>query len=173
MRWQITVKKVIVDGYNLIYAHPELGERVRTDAREARETLITILSEYVRARKVKVILVFDSRLSRAAPVPSLPPRLEVVFSRSGLSADELIVKMIESERRPRDVTVVSSDYKDIGRVAKSLGIQVLRAQSFWGEILKQKKRGDKSGEKPTSVSGREVEYWLEEFEGRDEPSEDG
>jgi predicted RNA-binding protein with PIN domain len=169
----MTVKKVIVDGYNLIYAHPELGERVRTDARRAREILITILAEYVRARKVKVTLVFDSRLSRAAPVISLPPRLEVVFSRSGLSADELIVKMMESERQPRSMTVVSSDYKDIGRVAKSLGIQVLPAQSFWREILKEKKRGEKKGEKPTSVSEKEVEYWLEEFEGRGGPSENG
>lgn len=167
------MKKVIVDGYNLIYAHPELKERVRTDARRAREMLITILAGYVRARKVKVTLVFDSRLTRAAPVLSLPPRLEVLFSRSGLSADELIVKMMESERQPGSVTVVSSDYKDIGRVAKSLGIHVLPAQTFWREILKEKKRGEKTEEKPTSVSEREVEYWLEEFEARDEPSEDG
>ncbi|KPJ50062.1 MAG: hypothetical protein AMJ41_01925 [candidate division Zixibacteria bacterium DG_27] len=165
--------KIIIDGYNLIYAHPELKKKIESEAENVRETLISILAEYIRTRKEKLILVFDSAESGVVHKLSLPSRIEVIFSRPGLTADQMIVKMIQSESEPRKVTVVSSDYKDIGAVANSLGVEHLFSEAFWEIILKERKVAKKEEEKPSSVSESEVEYWLKEFQTGTDYSEDG
>jgi len=163
--------KIIVDGYNLIYSHPELKDKVQTDAEKVREILISILAEYIRTRKEKLILVFDSSESGVVYKLSTPSRLEVRFSKPGLTADKMIVKMMQSEPEPQKVTVVSSDYKDIGMIAKSLGVELLSSEAFWKRVSEKRKVDKKDEEKPTSVSESEVEYWLKEFETRRKKSE--
>lgn len=156
--------KIIVDGYNLIYAHPELKKKIGSEALKVREMLIRVLAEYVRTRKEKVVLVFDSSESGVVYKLSTPSRLEVRFSKPGLTADKMIVKMMQSEPEPRKVTVVSSDYKDIGMIAKSLGVGLLSSEAFWRRVSEKRKVDKKDKEKPTSVTESEVEYWLKEFE---------
>lgn len=163
--------KIIVDGYNLIYSHPELKDKVQTDAEKVREILISILAEYIRTRKEKLILVFDSSESGVVYKLSTPSRLEVRFSKPGLTADKMIVKMMQSEPEPQKVTVVSSDYKDIGMIANSLGVELLSSEAFWRRVSEKRKVDKKDEEKPTSVSESEVEYWLKQFETRRKKSE--
>jgi len=165
-RQDTTMHKIIVDGYNLIYAHPELKRRIGSEAEKVREILISILAEYIRTRKEKLILVFDSAESGVIYKLSLPARLEVKFSKPGITADEMIVKMMKSEPEPQNVTVVSSDYKDIGMMANSLGVQLLSSEAFWERLLENRKVDKKDKEKPISVTESEVEYWLKEFETR-------
>jgi predicted RNA-binding protein with PIN domain len=167
------MRKIIIDGYNLIYAHPELKKKIDREAEKVREILISILAEYVRTRKEKVVVVFDSAETGLVYKLSLPSRIEVIFSRPGLTADQMIVKMMQSESEPRKVTVVSSDYKDIGAVATSLGVEHLFSEAFWERILKERKVAKKEEEKPSSVSHKEVEYWLKEFRAKPDHSEDG
>lgn len=158
------MNKIIIDGYNLIYAHPELKKKIGSEALKVREVLIRVLAEYIRTRKEKLILVFDSSESGVVYKLSLPARLEVKFSKPGVTADEMIVRMMKSEREPQKLTVVSSDYKDIGMMANSLGVELLSSEAFWRRVSEKRKVDKKDKEKPTSVSEREVEYWLKEFE---------
>ena len=119
----------------------------------------------------KLLLVFDSSESGVVYKLSTPSRLEVRFSKPGLTADKMIVKMMQSEPEPQKVTVVSSDYKDIGMIAKSLGVELLSSEAFWRRVSEKRKVDKKDKEKPTSVTGSEVEYWLKEFETRRKKSE--
>jgi predicted RNA-binding protein with PIN domain len=170
------MRKIIIDGYNLIYAHPELKKKIDSEAEEVREILIRVLAEYIRTRRIEIVVVFDSAASGVVYKLSLPSRIEVIFSRPGLTADQMIVKMMQSESEPRKVTVVSSDYKDIGAVATSLGVEHLFSEAFWEIILKERKVAKKEKEeeeKPSSVSEKEVEYWLQEFQAKPDHSEDG
>jgi predicted RNA-binding protein with PIN domain len=170
-RQDTTMQKIIVDGYNLIYAHPELKKKIGSEALKVREILIRVLAEYIRTRKEKLILVFDSSESGVLYKLSTPSRLEVRFSKPGLTADKMIVKMMQSEPEPQKLTVVSSDYKDIGMIAKSLGVELLSSEAFWRRVSEKRKVDKKDEEKPTSVSESEVEYWLKEFETRRKNSE--
>ena len=51
---------LIVDGYNIIGAWPELQELKETNLEHARARLIEILSVHAALSKRKVILVFDA-----------------------------------------------------------------------------------------------------------------
>jgi len=167
------MQKIIIDGYNLIYAHPELKKKIESEAEGVREILVSILAEYLRTRKEKVVVVFDSAERGVVYKSPRPSRLQVRFSKPGLSADQMIVGMMRSEPRPQKLTVVSSDYKDIGAVANSLGVELLSAETFWERLTKRKRGAAKEAEKPTSVSPREIEYWLREFQTGKDRSEDG
>lgn len=166
------MQKIIIDGYNLIHAHPELKKKIEREAEKVREILIGVLAEYIRTRKEKLILVFDSAERGVVYKSPRPSRLQVRFSKPGLSADQMIVRMMKSEPQPQKLTVVSSDYKDIGVVANSLGVELLSSETFWRRVSEKRKVDKKDTEKPTSVAESEVEYWLREFQTGTDRSED-
>ncbi len=51
---------LLVDGYNIIFAWPELEELVDENMDAARNKLMDILSNYQPIRKCKIMLVFDA-----------------------------------------------------------------------------------------------------------------
>lgn len=51
---------LLVDGYNIIFAWPELKELADADVRAAQTKLMDILSNYQGYKKCTLILVFDA-----------------------------------------------------------------------------------------------------------------
>lgn len=151
----------LIDGYNLIYADSALASLMDDYMEEARERLMNKLYVFCSHGKHKSTVVFDGK----AGIPYIikhPPGIQVIFTR-GIDADRQIRKMIEAANNPAHLTVVTSDYKDIGHYAEICGAALLRSDQFLDQLEKFESRNRGEPEKPETVTAEEVGYWLKRF----------
>lgn len=136
---------LIVDGYNIIGAWPDLRalkDQDRMD--EARDLLISKMAEYQSYTGVKVMIVFD-----AYNVPG-PGRLiedyqvEVYFTKKKETADEKIEQIVSQyQQKNRQIYVATSDYTSQrvifgqGALRKSARELLLDMESAGKEIKQQ------------------------------------
>lgn len=101
---------LIVDGYNIIGAWPELVRLKEIRLEDARDRLIDLLAEYQAYSGVKVYLVFDAHQMPGLGAKYEQNRLEVLYTKEKETADELIeaLSMKLTGRRSR-VYVATSD----------------------------------------------------------------
>ncbi|MFC0190589.1 NYN domain-containing protein [Fictibacillus aquaticus] len=85
---------LIVDGYNIIGAWPELRELKQVDFEKARHLLIEKMAEYKGVSGDRVIIVFDAHLSPGMEKKSSKHQVEVIYTRENETADERIERMI-------------------------------------------------------------------------------
>ncbi|MGX7195887.1 NYN domain-containing protein [Enterococcus olivae] len=102
---------LIVDGYNMIGAWPELVLLKKQDRMEdAREALLQRLSNYAKYEGLRVIVVFDAQLVPGITQNYTKYQLEVVFTEEGETADSYIERVAgELNDRLTQVTVATSD----------------------------------------------------------------
>jgi predicted RNA-binding protein with PIN domain len=102
---------LIVDGYNVLHAWPELMRG--GDLEAARRRLADRIAEYEATRGVRALLVFDGRTRPNPTGPTAAYAVETLFSAKGLSADHLIERRIVEVREGTDeylpITVITSD----------------------------------------------------------------
>ncbi|MEJ9210770.1 NYN domain-containing protein [Bacillus smithii] len=104
---------LLVDGYNIIGAWPELQELKKKDLAAARDRLIEIMAEYQGYSGFKVIVVFDAHYVKGIEKRYQNYQVEVVFTRENESADEWIEKKaIELTNIRNQVYVATSDYTE-------------------------------------------------------------
>lgn len=134
--------KILIDGYNLIWAIPEIRKKVLNEERginleEGRKELLHCLEIYQRAHpKLKITIVFDSK-EEIFPYPSQPSRIKVLYS-NGETADNLIEKMVEDEKNSEETLVVTSD-NELKRTVKEKGAEVIGSLTFFERISPRKK----------------------------------
>jgi hypothetical protein len=121
---------VILDGYNVIHAVPELSRYADRSLLSAREALVRWCQAYrVRRGDIgKVYVVFDGRESPPESSPSPQGSVAVVFARKPEEADARILKIIETQGRGRCV-VVSND-NQVANNARAFGARVISVQTF-------------------------------------------
>ena len=101
---------LLVDGYNIVNAWPELKARAQTDLEGARLLLMDILSNSQGFTSPRVILVFD-----AYRVPNNPGRvvrhhnIDVVYTAEAETADSYIEKATYEISKRNRVRVATSD----------------------------------------------------------------
>jgi predicted RNA-binding protein with PIN domain len=103
---------VILDGYNVIGAWPELRQLKDVSLEEARLSLISAAAEYQAITGNKVILVFDAYRSPGRPTPreDRQNRVQVVFSDEEQTADEWIERLVAKyQNKRRNIFVATSD----------------------------------------------------------------
>ena len=102
---------LIVDGYNMIGAWPELVLLKNQDRLEdAREALLHRLSNYSKYEGLKIIVVFDAQLVPGVTQSYTKYQLEVIFTEEGETADSYIERVAgELNNRLTQVTVATSD----------------------------------------------------------------
>jgi len=154
------MQKMIVDGYNVLHADPELKRMIRQDLQKARRILVRRLTVYLEDRRVQVTLVFDGRGGLTDVDVEIPGKLQILYSAAGQTADELIVGMLERSDSPRRFIVVTSDMADIGRTARAMGAGLLSSQDFLSRI-------QPAATPPQEDAGDEtpgdLDYWLKQF----------
>ena len=150
---------IIVDGYNLIHRAPQLRPGPDRTLREAREKLVNLLSWAVGAGDAHFLVVFDG--AEGAGSEERSGRVEVRFSRPPLKADDVIRELVEY-RIGRDdrVTVVTADI-EVARHARAMGADVSLSDLFLASVLGPAPAA--AGEKPVTLSKKEVEEWAEIF----------
>ncbi|MFI1537168.1 NYN domain-containing protein [Streptomyces anandii] len=105
---------LVVDGYNVTKTgYPQMP------LEKQRLRLLGQLSQLAAQTGAEVTCVFDGA-ELAAPVLLAPPRgVRVLFSKPGVTADELIRRLVRAEPPGRPVIVVSTDREVADGVAKA------------------------------------------------------
>ena len=101
---------LLVDGYNIIFAWPELKELAKTSLDAARERLLNILRNYQSFRQCPVILVFDAYKVKGNPgsVEQFGG-LSVVYTKEAQTADMYIERLSFDLSKKYRVRVATSD----------------------------------------------------------------
>ena len=103
---------LLVDGYNIIFAWPDLKEMAGVSLEYARQTLMDVLSNYQGFHPCELILVFDAyRVRGYAGAGEEYGGIHVVYTREAETADNYIERTIREMGRKRDrrVRVATSD----------------------------------------------------------------
>ena len=106
----MAVARILVDGYSLLHAWRELAPGKARHSEAARGELIAILRRYQDAVGTPITLVFDGAGAPpwADPAESTP-ELEILFSKAGKTADELIERVAHRLRPYGEALVVTND----------------------------------------------------------------
>ena len=106
---------LIVDGYNIIGAWPELQELKENNLEHARARLIEILAVHAALSKRKVIVVFDAyQVKKNNGSQEIIQGIEVIYTKENVTADMAIERLTAQIPKHEKVYVIK-DYK--GRIA--------------------------------------------------------
>lgn len=170
------MEKILIDGYNLLYKDGALKNQAERSLEAARDELVAMVAAY-RTGEMEIVIVFDGRGGEGRGSAGIAPGIQVRFSRHPQSADQLILELLQAERRRSSLTVVTSDRKDIGRIAQAEGVRWISSEAFLRRLRRAPRRATPGGEKPVP-SPEEMDYWLRRFsstppEGEEGPSSGG
>jgi predicted RNA-binding protein with PIN domain len=127
------VDRLIVDGYNIIFAWPELAALKDVKLQDARDMLVAILADYAAMTRQAVTVVFDShRRPDAEASEHSIGGVRVLYSGRKVSADHVIERLLFEARPGDEVTIATSDglQRDLalGRQVKTVSALTLKAQ---------------------------------------------
>ncbi len=153
---------LIVDGYNMIGAWPELAN---DDLDKARLDLIEKLADYAGYSGDEVTVVFDGHLSgRAKTNIAHRFNVTVVYTRSGETADQYIERMVDEKTAnlPRSarpiLKVATSDALEqsvvLSRGAVRISARELRRDVHAGKRAMRRTLEQKAPVKPNMLGGR-------------------
>src|SRR5689334_20483187 len=117
----MALARILVDGYSLLHNWPELARGKPRHSATAREELIRRLTLYQDAIGTPITIFFGGQTPRGGTRPASPKHeLEVLYSRAGQAADEMIERAAYRFRDYGDVLAVTDDLAERDTVT-SLG----------------------------------------------------
>src|ERR1035441_3569014 len=123
--------RILVDGYSLLHNWPELARGRARHSAAARDELIRRLTLYQDASGIPVTIFFDGAGPRGGkPNATAPGSIEVLYSRSGQTADDMIERAAHRFGPYGEVLAVTDDHAERDTVI-SLGGS---AASCWNFI---------------------------------------
>ena len=122
--------RILVDGYSLLHSWPELAPGKARHSQAARDELIHVLTRYQDACGTPVTVIFDGAGSkRGRPEAETEPAVEVLYSRAGQTADQMIERATHRFKEYGEVLVVTDDFAERDMVM-SLGGMVASCLGF-------------------------------------------
>ena len=102
--------RILVDGYSLLHSWPELAPGKPRHSPAARAELIRMVTQYHDASGVPVTIVFDGTTGLAsAEEPPSTPEVEILYSHTGQTADQMIERAATLLASYGEVLVVTDD----------------------------------------------------------------
>jgi len=127
---------LLVDGYNIIHAWPELKSLADENMESARVKLLDILSNYQGIRKSKVIVVFDAYRVQGHREEIVDyHNIHIVYTREAQTADQYIEKFAHDNIKKYNITVATSDGLE-QIIIRAAGCTLLSASELKAEIDK-------------------------------------
>ena len=128
-----TQDEYLVDGYNIIFAWPELKEIAHENMDGARIKLLDALSNYQGIRKCKIIVVFDAYRVKGHREEVLTyNNIYIVYTKEAQTADHYIEKFVHDHHKDYRITVATSDALEqiiiLGKGAALLSARELREE---------------------------------------------
>jgi predicted RNA-binding protein with PIN domain len=124
--------RILVDGYSLLHSWPELAPGKARFSAAARDELIRVLTLYRDATHTPISIFFDGsspRLGGPSETPSTP-EVEILFSRAGQTADQMIERAAVRFQPYGEVLAVTDDSAERDTVINLGGM----ASSCWNFI---------------------------------------
>ncbi len=126
--------RILVDGYSLLHNWPELAPGRAPYSAAARDALIHRLTQYQDAIGTPVTIFFDgASLPNGRPTASNSTAVEVLYSRKGQTADEMIERAVHRFGPYGEVLAVTDDHAERETVM-SLGGSVASCWCFIQDV---------------------------------------
>ena len=122
--------RILVDGYSLLHAWPDLARGKPRYSSAARAELIQQLRQYGDAIGTPITVVFDGKgPAGTESEPVSTAAMEIIYSKSGQTADDIIERAAALLVKYGEVLVVSNDFAERDTVA-SVGGSVCSCEHF-------------------------------------------
>lgn len=135
--------RILVDGYSLLHNWPELAPGKARHSAAARDELIHWLTQYRDAIGTPITIVFDGAGAPVGtPKAHSTPELEILYSRAGQTADDIIERAATRLSAYGEVLVITDDFKERDTVI-SMGGMASSCLNFIQDIeaaLKEQER---------------------------------
>lgn len=161
---------LIVDGYNIIGAWPELQSLKRQSLEEARDLLLSQLAEYQAFSGKKVIVVFDAHQVPGRGRKMKEYRIEIYFTKENETADERIEKLVKKlKARHRQIYVATSDLTEQHVIFGSGALRIsarelfIDVQNMEHQIEEKVKETNDKGESNRILLNKEIEEIFEKW----------
>jgi predicted RNA-binding protein with PIN domain len=164
--------RILIDGYNLMYAVGLLGKRFGPDGfRRTRQRFLNDLAALLGAVDARqTTVVFDaSAAPDDVPDSAAHQGMSIVYAVGDESADERIEALIARHSSPKSLTVVSSDRR-IRQSAARRRARAVSSEEFWSG-LREKRPDRPAATRPTAedrarlhgLTPAESAAWLDVF----------
>lgn len=143
---------VVLDGYNVIHRVPELEALLSDSLQAARRGLLRICADWISRRKDvwQFVIVFDGDSSVVGGNAESAPGVRSIYTKSGETADERIVEILNDHAHGFQCAVVSDDGYVI-RNMRGTNVEVMTVKTFH-EMARRKAGGSGSLEGKTGLS---------------------
>ena len=121
--------RILVDGYSLLHGWLELAPGKPRHSAHAREELVRVLTRYSDACGTPVTVVFDGQSPGGPAEIRSTSDVEILFSRTGQTADQMIERAAHLLGAYGEVLVVSDDGAERETV-RSLGAATSNSFNF-------------------------------------------
>ena len=109
----MAVVRILVDGYSLLHAWPQLAPGEPRHSSVAREELVRTLTQYRDATGTPLTIIFDGAGAPAnTPEATSPEGLEVLYSKNGQTADDLIERTAYRLKPYGEALAITNDYAE-------------------------------------------------------------
>jgi predicted RNA-binding protein with PIN domain len=123
--------RILVDGYSLLHSWPELAPRHPRHSAAARDELIHRLTLYRDAIGTPITIFFDGAgAPTGTPSAHSTPEVEVLYSRTGQTADQMIERAAHRFAHYGEVLAVTDDIAERETVSNMGGM----SSSCWNFI---------------------------------------
>ena len=121
--------RILVDGYSLLHHWPDLAPGKPRYSAAAREELIRILTMYQDACGTPVTVIFDGGGPKKKAKDSGEGAVEVLYSTSGQTADQMIERVAHRMQPYGEILAVTDDHAERDTVI-SMGGLASSCQNF-------------------------------------------
>ena len=127
-------KRLIVDGYNVIFAWESLTELAKTNLDAAKDKLISLLSNYQGITGVKTLLVFDGyKVKGNHGSTNVQEDIEIVHTKENQTADQFIEAYTHENEGQYQMTVATSDGL-IQTITRGAGCQIISSRELYSAM---------------------------------------
>jgi hypothetical protein len=116
----MALARILVDGYSLLHCWTQLAPGKARHSAAAREELVAALTQYHDACGTPITIVFDGAGSKreSDETPSTAA-VEILYSRAGQTADQMIERAAHRLRDYGEVLVVTDDFAERDTVSNA------------------------------------------------------
>jgi predicted RNA-binding protein with PIN domain len=128
----MSLVRILVDGYSLLHSWPELAPGKARHSAAARDELVRVLTLYRDATHTPITIFFDGSSPKhgGSSETRSTPEVEILFSRSGQTADQMIERAAVRFQPYGEVLAVTDDTVERETVINLGGM----ASSCWNFI---------------------------------------
>lgn len=127
-------KRLIVDGYNVIFAWEELTALAKTNLDAAKDKLISLLSNYQGITGIKTLIVFDGyKVKGSHGSTAVQEDIEIVHTKENQTADQFIEAYTHENEEKYQMTVATSDGL-IQTITRGAGCQIISSRELYSAM---------------------------------------